>query len=209
VLCSPRQVSVRSLDILLISRWVAAPSYHRPRALSAARRQRPLIPICRRHRTLRNTTRAATQPTLLPKTSKGGDFDLMDPPFETGLRTSNALMTAKPSSASGYSDCRIENDFRLLDRQVGGRAHSSQWHNDSLDPMTKPHHQMTVGDWRIFRENFAISVLGGQTPPPLRSFDEAGSIHPALLQAIQHVLQFRHPSPIQRQAIPIGLQRRD
>jgi DEAD/DEAH box helicase len=126
------------------------------------------------------------------------------------LYTSNALMNSKPSSsASGYSDRRVVNDFGLLDRRVGDRAHSSHRHNDSLDPMTKPHHQMTPRDWRIVRENFAISVRGGQTPPPLRSFDEAGSIHPALLQAIQQVLQFRHPSPIQRQAIPIGLQRRD
>jgi ATP-dependent RNA helicase DDX23/PRP28 len=34
-------------------------------------------------------------------------------------------------------------------------------------------------------------------------------LHPALLDAIENVLRFKAPSPIQRQAIPIGLQRRD
>jgi ATP-dependent RNA helicase DDX23/PRP28 len=75
--------------------------------------------------------------------------------------------------------------------------------------------QMTPRDWRIFRENYEISVKGGQAPPPMRSFRESPapelipSLHPALLDAIENVLRFKAPSPIQRQAIPIGLQRRD
>mmetsp|Transcript_28384 Transcript_28384/g.39903 ORF Transcript_28384/g.39903 Transcript_28384/m.39903 type:complete len:610 (-) Transcript_28384:40-1869(-) len=79
---------------------------------------------------------------------------------------------------------------------------------------TKPILKMTARDWRIFRENYDISVKGGRAPPPLRSFGEASDpslpkIHPSLLDAIDNVLKFKEPSPIQRQAIPIGLQRRD
>ena len=79
----------------------------------------------------------------------------------------------------------------------------------------KPLSQMTARDWKIFRENLEIKVKGGQAPPPMRSFRESPSpgvipdLHPALLDALENVLRFQEPSPIQRQAIPIGLQRRD
>lgn len=90
------------------------------------------------------------------------------------------------------------------------------------DPITtvrsvqdKPLERMTARDWRILRENYQIVVRGGKAPPPLRSFRESPApdilppLHPALLDAIENVLRFKEPSPIQRQAIPIGLQRRD
>ncbi|GKY96548.1 hypothetical protein MPSEU_000614400 [Mayamaea pseudoterrestris] len=79
----------------------------------------------------------------------------------------------------------------------------------------KPLHKMTPRDWRIVRENYEINVKGGKCPPPLRSFRENPApndipdLHPALLDAIEYELRFKEPSPIQRQAIPIGLQRRD
>ena len=80
--------------------------------------------------------------------------------------------------------------------------------------MTKPIHKMTPRDWRIFKENYDISVKGGKAPPPLRNFRESSTptvppIHPTLVQAIEKVMKYKEPSPIQRQAIPIGLQRRD
>jgi Rad3-related DNA helicase len=80
--------------------------------------------------------------------------------------------------------------------------------------MSKPLSQMTARDWRIFRENYDIRVRGGKAPPPLRSFYELPApnmppIHPAVLNAIENVLKYKEPSPIQRQAIPLGLQRRD
>jgi hypothetical protein len=75
---------------------------------------------------------------------------------------------------------------------------------------TKPLSKMTPRDWRIFRENYNIRVKGGRCPPPLRSFRESSPpIHPALLNAIETKCQYKEPSPIQRQAIPIGLSRRD
>ncbi len=80
--------------------------------------------------------------------------------------------------------------------------------------MTKPIHKMTPRDWRIFRENYDISVKGGKAPPPLRNFRESSTpqvppIHNTLVKAIEKILKYKEPSPIQRQAIPIGLQRRD
>ena len=80
---------------------------------------------------------------------------------------------------------------------------------------SKPLDKMTPRDWRIFRENYEIVVRGGRAPPPLRSFRECPSpneipeLHPALLDAVENVMHYKDPSPIQRQAIPIGLQRRD
>jgi ATP-dependent RNA helicase DDX23/PRP28 len=86
----------------------------------------------------------------------------------------------------------------------------------SLDTvMCKPLGKMTNRDWRIFRENYEINVKGGKAPPPLRRFDESPApgelpaIHPTILKAIQQTLRFKEPSAIQRQAVPIGLQRRD
>lgn len=77
----------------------------------------------------------------------------------------------------------------------------------------KPLSEMTIRDWRIYRENFDIVVKGGKAPPPLRSFTEipieVPTIHPVLLNAIKNILRYKEPTPIQKQAISIGLQRRD
>lgn len=90
--------------------------------------------------------------------------------------------------------------------------------SDVLSVLKKPLDQMTSRDWRIVCENYHITVKSGgasAAPPPLRSWHEPPSLptlpplHPKLVQAIDQVLQFPEPSPIQRQAIPIGLQRRD
>ena len=54
---------------------------------------------------------------------------------------------------------------------------------------------------------FSDSLAGGSIPHPLRSWDES-SIPPQILGIIDQV-GYKDPSPIQRQAIPIGLQNRD
>ena len=87
----------------------------------------------------------------------------------------------------------------------------------------KPLEEMKDRDWRIFREDFSISargpfsvqvyfllsksVVGGHIPHPLRSWTES-SIPPLILECIEKI-GYKDPSPIQRQAIPIGLQNRD
>ena len=76
---------------------------------------------------------------------------------------------------------------------------------------SKPIENMNVRDWRILRKNHDIRVRGGKAPNPLRHFNEGNpvAIHPRVLRAIKETLRYQDPSPIQRQAIPIGLQRRD
>ncbi|CDW98993.1 hypothetical protein, partial [Sporisorium scitamineum] len=67
--------------------------------------------------------------------------------------------------------------------------------------------EMKERDWRIFREDFGISARGGNIPKPLRSWRES-TIPPSILSTIEEI-GYKEPSPIQRQAIPIGLQNRD
>ncbi|KAK4053441.1 mRNA splicing protein prp28 [Microbotryomycetes sp. JL201] len=71
----------------------------------------------------------------------------------------------------------------------------------------KPLSEMRERDWRIFREDFAIAARGGNIPLPLRTWQES-SIPQQLLDVIEEI-GYKEPSPIQRQAIPIGLQNRD
>ncbi|KAL7445257.1 hypothetical protein ACHAXH_008234 [Discostella pseudostelligera] len=104
-----------------------------------------------------------------------------------------------------------------LDGEIKFGKKKMRSNNDAIATVdtvaTKPLDKMTPRDWRIYRENFNIVVKGGKSPPPLRSFREmpvgVPPIHPSLLDAIENKLQYKTPSPIQRQAIPIGMQRRD
>ncbi|KAH8833833.1 P-loop containing nucleoside triphosphate hydrolase protein [Flagelloscypha sp. PMI_526] len=71
----------------------------------------------------------------------------------------------------------------------------------------KPLEEMKERDWRIFREDFSISARGGGLPHPLRSWRES-NIPESILEVIDEV-GYKEPSPIQRQAIPIGMLNRD
>ncbi|KAJ2356469.1 mRNA splicing protein prp28 [Coemansia sp. RSA 2618] len=71
----------------------------------------------------------------------------------------------------------------------------------------KPLAEMRDRDWRIFKEDYSISCKGGRIPHPYRSWSES-NIPKAILQVIEDV-GYRDPTPIQRQAIPIGFQNRD
>lgn len=67
--------------------------------------------------------------------------------------------------------------------------------------------EMQERDWRIFREDYNISIKGGKVPKPLRSWEEANlpkEIYDVILK-----VGYKEPTPVQRQAIPIGLQNRD
>lgn len=71
----------------------------------------------------------------------------------------------------------------------------------------KPLKQMAERDWRIFKEDFNISTKGGNIPHPIRSWEES-NLPPKVLSVIDTV-GYKEPTPIQRQAIPIGIQNRD
>uniref|UniRef100_A0AC34QDQ4 RNA helicase n=1 Tax=Panagrolaimus sp. JU765 TaxID=591449 RepID=A0AC34QDQ4_9BILA len=67
--------------------------------------------------------------------------------------------------------------------------------------------EMQSRDWRILREDFNIAIKGGKIPNPLRNWEEA-NLPKEVYDAIMAV-GYKEPTPIQRQAIPIGLQNRD
>lgn len=80
------------------------------------------------------------------------------------------------------------------------RDDERHWRDKNLE-------EMASRDWRIFREDFNISTKGGNIPLPLRNWDEAAI--PMSIKMIFNELGYTDPTPIQRQAIPIGLQNRD
>jgi ATP-dependent RNA helicase DDX23/PRP28 len=67
--------------------------------------------------------------------------------------------------------------------------------------------EMSERDWRIFREDFDIRIQGGRATLPLRYWSE-GNLPSEVIKAIDAV-GYEKPSPIQRQAIPIGMAKRD
>ncbi|KPV76415.1 uncharacterized protein RHOBADRAFT_35057 [Rhodotorula graminis WP1] len=85
-------------------------------------------------------------------------------------------------------------------RKARGALDERHWTEKSLA-------EMRDRDWRIFREDFSIGARGGHIPLPLRSWQES-NIPQQVLGAIDSI-GYKEPSPIQRQAIPIGLQNRD
>ncbi|SAM00014.1 hypothetical protein [Absidia glauca] len=74
------------------------------------------------------------------------------------------------------------------------------WTDKSLESMTER-------DWRIFKEDYSIATKGGSIPHPIRNWNESG-LPQRVLDVIEKV-GYKEPSPIQRQAIPIGMQNRD
>lgn len=73
----------------------------------------------------------------------------------------------------------------------------------------KPAAKMRDRDWRILREDFNISTQGGAVPNPIRYWEEEEETLGSRLVSIIARLGFENPTPIQRQAIPIALQKRD
>jgi len=74
------------------------------------------------------------------------------------------------------------------------------WSDKELD-------RMTQRDWRIFREDYNISIKGGNPAAPIRYWRES-AIPEEILTVIDKI-GYKEPSPIQRQAIPIGMTNRD
>jgi ATP-dependent RNA helicase DDX23/PRP28 len=122
--------------------------------------------------------------------------------------TATATATAPSSAAedgarrrrAGGGDAAME-----VEDEGGGGARDmgipgSHWSEKSLEAMTDR-------DWRIMREDYDIHVRGGRALNPLRRWDEC-DMAPELRQAID-AMGYKEPSPIQRQAIPMGLAGRD
>lgn len=89
---------------------------------------------------------------------------------------------------------------RLKEREERQRWDDRHWTAKGVE-------EMTERDWRIFREDYNISIKGGRIPNPIRKWKESG-LPESLLEIIEK-LGYKDPTPIQRQAVPIGLQNRD
>ncbi|GAA5905281.1 DEAD/DEAH box helicase [Sporobolomyces salmoneus] len=148
-----------------------------------------------------------------PKYGKGRqDYDdpraqQPPPPQETGGGPKPMISLFGRGKLGGF-DADVET--RLLSRRNknnamganngGAAAMAVHWSEKRLEDMRER-------DWRIFREDFSISARGGHIPLPLRSWAES-NIPPQILGVIEEI-GYKEPSPIQRQAIPIGLMNRD
>ena len=115
--------------------------------------------------------------------------------FGTGGR--GGMDTAQHHNGSSNDKSVIGDPMRRGAKSAFAEKH---WTEKSLD-------EMRERDWRIFREDFGITSRGGHIPKPLRSWKES-EIPSDVLSAIEKI-GYKEPSPIQRQAIPIGLQNRD
>ncbi|KRY52785.1 putative ATP-dependent RNA helicase DDX23 [Trichinella britovi] len=93
-----------------------------------------------------------------------------------------------------------KNQKRLSAKEAKQKWDDRHWTQKSLE-------EMTDRDWRIFREDYNISIKGGNVPKPIRSWLEAG--FPTEILDVIMKIGYTEPTPIQRQAIPIGLQNRD
>ncbi|XP_060810376.1 probable ATP-dependent RNA helicase DDX23 [Amyelois transitella] len=94
---------------------------------------------------------------------------------------------------------------KLRLKKVKKKEDKQKW--DDRHWSEKDQDEMTERDWRIFREDYNITIKGGKIPNPIRSWKEAG-FHSDIMDIINKV-GYKSPTPIQRQAIPIGLQNRD
>ncbi|VEN47472.1 unnamed protein product [Callosobruchus maculatus] len=90
-------------------------------------------------------------------------------------------------------------------KKVKRREEKQLW--DDRHWSEKEQDEMTERDWRIFREDYNITIKGGKIPEPIRNWKESG-IQKELLEIVEKV-GYKEPTPIQRQAIPIGMQNRD
>ncbi|CAL8367511.1 unnamed protein product [Lota lota] len=90
-------------------------------------------------------------------------------------------------------------------KKVRKKEAKQRW--DDRHWVQKKLEEMTDRDWRIFREDYSITTKGGKIPNPIRNWKEY-TLPPHILEVIDKC-GYKDPTPIQRQAIPIGLQNRD
>lgn len=101
---------------------------------------------------------------------------------------------------AGQKDQELKRLDGMAKREAKERFDDRHWSE-------KPLAAMQSRDWRILREDYCITTKGGNIPAPLRNWKEA-NIKKEILDIIDSV-GYKEPTPIQRQAIPIGLLNRD
>jgi len=99
-----------------------------------------------------------------------------------------------------FSNHKNPNNPHNNDREIALLSSTRHWSEKSLN-------EMSERDWRIFKEDFEITTRGARIPRPLRSWRES-PLPSSILRSIESS-GFKDPTPIQRVAIPVGLQNRD
>lgn len=133
--------------------------------------------------------------TMFDWDEKEDTSDSINPIFQQ-IATFKSLRSGGTESEANTFNTKGRSNSKAL-QTFSTPAH---WSKKSLD-------EMNERDWRIFREDFGISARGGHIPHPLRSWQESEILKP-ILDCIE-AIGYKEPSPIQRQAIPIGLKERD
>ncbi|KAN0123799.1 P-loop containing nucleoside triphosphate hydrolase protein [Russula decolorans] len=133
-----------------------------------------------------------------------------DPSANIGVQRQGAQVMFGRGHIAGMDDggghrAGTKSDNQLADAMERRKAakhgyDDRHWTDKALD-------EMKERDWRIFREDFSIAARGGNIPHPLRAWAESDI--PKQILAVIDQIGYKEPSPIQRQAIPIGLQNRD
>ncbi|GAA5873974.1 hypothetical protein JCM1840_006107 [Sporobolomyces johnsonii] len=144
-------------------------------------------------------------PAAAPSASKNSRFPDRDlpsaPPASSATAANGAPRTVTLFGRGRLGGFDADVDSGLAGKKkVRGALDERHWSEKALG-------EMRERDWRIFREDFSISARGGHIPLPLRSWKES-AIPNQILDVIEEI-GYKEPSPIQRQAIPIGLQNRD
>ena len=102
------------------------------------------------------------------------------------------------------TEAEKEQEKKRLKNQAKREA-KQKW--DDRHWKDKPVEEMVERDWRIFKEDFNIACKGGRIPNPIRDWNESDLTDD--VRAVIDKVGYKEPTPIQRQAIPIGLQNRD
>jgi ATP-dependent RNA helicase DDX23/PRP28 len=124
-------------------------------------------------------------------------IDVKQQKKEQSMFYGNLLEKRRTTDEKVQESSRLQ---KIANKEAKTRYDERHWTEKRLD-------EMADRDWRIFKEDFSIVTKGGNIPHPLRSWKEAD-----LVSEVSRVIEqigYKDPTPIQRQAIPIGLQNRD
>eukprot|EP00871_Galdieria_phlegrea_P003225 jgi/Galph1/3903/GphlegSOOS_G2569.1 len=127
-----------------------------------------------------------------------------------GMDTTIANLQKSYQSFSGHSNAvKGDNVESLNNHEFSLEDPVHRRHKKDMRHWSdKTREEMTERDWRIFREDHSIAYRGGRAPFPARNWKETG-LPSALLHSIERIAKYKHPTPIQMAAIPIGLAKRD
>lgn len=138
------------------------------------------------------------------KTKPQFNFD-WDESEDTVSDIVNPIYAKKHEANLGFGRGYIAGIDREAQRTT---SKSKRQENTSLHWSDKKLEEMTDRDWRIFNEDHNIVTRGGSIPKPLRSWSEAEFLDRKFHQIFKNI-GYEKPSPIQMQAIPIGIENRD